>query len=84
MVDTCTYYSIATPNDGQTIDFRLTPTDLNPVICGERHLLRDLYVDRVSSSVLHHKGVGVCNDLVLGEHPRVAMDGTDWPTGDAD
>ena len=60
------------------------PTDLNPVICGERHLLRDLYVDRVSSSVLHHKGVGVCNDLVLGEHPRVAMDGTDWPTGDAD
>ena len=39
---------------------------LNPVISGEWDLLQDLHVHNISSSVLHHKGMGVCDDVGLG------------------
>ena len=39
---------------------------LNPVISTEWDLLQDLYVHNVRSSVLHNKGMGVCDEVGLG------------------
>ena len=56
---------------------------LNPVICAEWHPLRDLHTDSVCRCVLDHKGVGIRDQLVLGQYSGVAMDDIHWTGCDA-